>query len=309
MTELELNKAYKYSELCEFFQEDAKGGSSKTAQIKKWQQYYDLEKVGSKYLVLKKYDKSELKLTEKHGKFTSYITSLLVQYLAEQESNEITLTYREIFELLWMVNDKYYPAKYGQRAIEQDINYKINPIDRTKDSDKMVATNISMFFNISGRILKGIVNDALASMEKKSLIVANKSFRLFRKVYDNDKGVCYVESHDCTKEEISEILDIQAQAMKLVGISSLSQVFYLDGKNRQVYINYLQEKIQQRFGYDTYAKSWHLILGKQALQKAQTALNKQQLNSNVATRLLTSKEMKLIATTINEQMVDEYIKI
>lgn len=309
MKELELNKAYKYQELCDFFQEESKSGCSKYSQISKWQQYYDIEKIGSKYLVLKKYDKDELKLTEKHGKFTSYISNLLVHYLAQQETNEITLTYREIFELLWMVNDKYYPAKYGQKDVENDINYNINPMDKTIDSDSVKSTNISMFFNISGRILKGIVNDALTSMEKRSLIVANKSFRLFRTVYSADGETNYIESHDCTKDEISEILDFQAEAMKIVGIKNLSQIFYLDSKKRQVYVNYLQEKIQQRFGYDAYAKSWHLILGKNALQKEQELLSKKQLNDNVANRLLTSKEMKLIATTINEQMVDEYIKI
>lgn len=309
MNDLVLNKAYKYSELCSFFGEEEKTGSTRYSQINRWRQYYDLEKVGSKYLVLKKYDKDELKLIEKHGKFTSYISNLLVQYLAQQEANEITLTYREIFEMLWMVNDKYYPAKYGQRNIENEITYNVNPMDKPINSDKMVSTNISMFFNISGRILKGIVNDALTSMEKRSLIVANKSFRLFRKVYDADKQTSYIESHDCTKDEISEILDFQAQAMKLVGIKNLSQIFYLDGHKRQIYVNYLQEKIQQRFGYDTYAKSWHLILGKNALQQEQKALSKNQLNTNVANRLLTSKEMKLISTTINEQMVEEYIKI
>ncbi|MCQ2744564.1 MAG: GIY-YIG nuclease family protein [bacterium] len=50
--ELNKNRAYKYIELCEYFGEDVKSGSSKTAQINRWRRYYDLEKVGSKYLVV-----------------------------------------------------------------------------------------------------------------------------------------------------------------------------------------------------------------------------------------------------------------
>lgn len=56
MMELVKNKCYKYIELCRYFGEDVKSGSSKTAQIKRWGKYYDLEKVGSKYLVLDIYD-------------------------------------------------------------------------------------------------------------------------------------------------------------------------------------------------------------------------------------------------------------
>lgn len=306
---LELNRPYRYKELCEIFGEEEKGGNSKVIQINKWRQYYDIEKNGVKFTVLKKYDENEVQLTENIGKYTMYITNLLVQYLAAKETNKITMTYREIFEALWMVNDKYYPAKYGQRDIENDITYKINPMDKNIDVDKMIATNMSMFFNISGRILKQIVNDALKSMEKKSLLIANKSFRLFRTVYTTS-GEKYIESHDCTEREAAKILDIQKTAMQQIGISSTGQLFYVDGKKRQKYFEAVSDGIQREFGYDRYAKTWDLILGERALQieKRNIEKSQRQLNDNVAKRLLTSQEMKIISATINEQMVKEYIK-
>lgn len=58
--ELEKNRAYRYIELCEYFGEDIKSGSSKTAQINRWRRYYDIEKIGSKYLILDIYTDEDL---------------------------------------------------------------------------------------------------------------------------------------------------------------------------------------------------------------------------------------------------------
>ena len=304
--EIKFDKPYTYDEMCELMGEPPQhGGKQRNVQLANWRQYYEIDKVGRNYVLLKEYTKDELKLKENHGKFTTYISNLMVQYLATQEQPEVCMTYREILEMLWMVNKDYFPVKYGQK--NADITYKLKPID---GDQKMMANNMSMFFNISGRILKQIVNDALISMEKRSLLIANKSFRLFRREQNGETKEMMTISHECTPQEASEILDFQSQAMKLVGIKSINQLVYLNQQKRQIYMDYVHERIHERFGYDMYAKSWRLILGQKALQQEyQSVLSKEKLNTNVQNKLLTSKEMKLLSTTINEQMIENYIKI
>ena len=303
---LEFNTEYTYDEMCELMNEPPQhGGKQRNNQLAKWRQFYDIDKVGKNYVLLRKYTKDELKLTENHGKFTTYISNLMVQYLATQEQSEVCMTYREILEMLWMVNKDYFPTKYGQKNVE--LTYNLNPID---GNQQVLANNVSMFFSISGRILKQIVNDSLASMEKRSLLIANKSFRLFRREQNADTKEIITVSHECTPQEVSEILDFQSQAMKIVGIKSLSQLMYLSQQKRQTYFNYVNDRVYERFGYDRYAKSWRLILGQKALQaEYYEVLSKDKLNANVQDKLLTSKEMKLLSTTINEQMVENYIKV
>lgn len=53
---LEKDRAYRYIELCEYFGEDVKSGSSKTAQINRWRKYINFEKVSIKYLIREVYD-------------------------------------------------------------------------------------------------------------------------------------------------------------------------------------------------------------------------------------------------------------
>lgn len=55
MMEIEKNKCYKYIELCRYFGEDAKSGSSKTAQIKRWRRVMDIEHICyGRYLIKEK---------------------------------------------------------------------------------------------------------------------------------------------------------------------------------------------------------------------------------------------------------------
>lgn len=305
---MEYGKNYTYKEMCMLMEdEELRGGANRERQLQKWRQFYDIQKTGRDYLLLKKYTEEEQNLAESHGKFTTYISNLLVEYLASQDQAEISMTYREILEMLSMVNDRYYPAKYGQRNIDKEVSVKVNPFE---DDGKLAIKNMSMWFSISGRILKSIVNDAFKSMEKRSLIIANKSFRLYRKEIDGKTGHAYTVEHDCTVEEASKILDFQKEGMMLVGIQSLQQLVYIDATKRQMYVNYVKDKIYEEFGYDVYAKSWRLILGKNALQQEyKKSLNKNRLNANVCDKLLNTKEMKILATTVNEQMIANYIEV
>lgn len=51
---IEINKGYKYPELCELLGETQKSGNSKIAQVKEWSKYFEIDRTDSKRFVIKK---------------------------------------------------------------------------------------------------------------------------------------------------------------------------------------------------------------------------------------------------------------
>ena len=73
-----------YKQICGIMQEEElRGGTNRNKQLKRWQQYYDIEKNGKYYYIIKKYNDDELQLIENHGKYTTYIENILIHKLSQ----------------------------------------------------------------------------------------------------------------------------------------------------------------------------------------------------------------------------------
>ena len=60
--EIEYNKKYKYKQICELMNCPIMSSTnSKKSQLSEWQQYYDIEKDGTFYIIKRKYNDNEIK--------------------------------------------------------------------------------------------------------------------------------------------------------------------------------------------------------------------------------------------------------
>ena len=289
-----------YKQICGIMQEEElRGGTNRNKQLKRWRQYYDIEKNGKYYYIIKKYNDDELQLIENHGKYTTYIENILIHKLSQVNEQEISLTYRELFEGLFMVNKDYYKAKYNKHDYFEQIT-----CPSLQNKEDIIESNMGLFFGISSRLLKRILDDSIKSMENRRLLIANKSFRLYKK--ENNKII----SHECDTDEINKILNIQNRIMNKYGIEKIQQTYYFDWNTRNKFYDDINDCIKKELGYTFYCNSIKFILSDEGLQREyQKTLTAKKLNNNIQNKLLTSKEMEIISKSLNEQFVDKFIKL
>lgn len=198
-----------------------------------------------------------------------------------------------------MVNKDYYKAKYRKHDYFEQIN-----CPSIKDKEDIIESNMGLFFGISSRLLKRILDDSIKSMENRKLLVTHKSFRLYKK--ENN----IIISHDCTNEEIIKITEIQNRIMDKYNLYKIQQSYQLDWHTRNQFYDDINETIREEMGYAFYCNSIRFLLSNEALKRTyQKSLNRQKLNNNIQNKLLTSKEMEIISKSLNEQFVNKFIKL
>ena len=228
-----------YKQICDIMEDkELRGGTNREKQLKRWKQYYDIEKNGRYYYIIKKYNEEELQLIENHGKYTTYIENILIYKLSQINNQEISLTYRELFEGLFMVNKDYYKAKYNKHDYFEQIT-----CPSLQNKEDIIESNMGLFFGISSRLLKRILDDSIKSMENRKLLVTHKSFRLYKK--EDNKII----SHDCTNEEIIKITEIQNRIMDKYNLYKIQQSYQLDWNTRNQFYDDINETIRNEMGY------------------------------------------------------------
>ena len=81
-------------------------------------------------------------------------------------------------------------------------------------------------------------------------------------------------------------------------------------KDRIAFNKFIDDKIKENFGFDTYAKAVRLTLAQDSLKREAYKIDcRRMLNNNVQTKMLESKEMDLIVKALNKQFVSEYIQL
>lgn len=246
------------------------------------------------------------------NKFTDYITDLLIKHLVGK-GTEVTYTYAEIFEKMGMVNERwrkgrtnfYNKKQYKQSTEISKFKYLITQ-EETNDGltdYKVIKYNLRRFFRLSNKLLKEIVTNSLDSMERRKLILYDKTFKLY--ILPKEEGE-QLHWREVTNTERSMILDWVNEALDMLGYKS---EWIPSEEDKDRFDDYIDAKIFEHFGYDTYAKAVRLILAPNGLQRESFKIDcRRQLNQNVQTKLLESKEMDDIIRSLNKQFVNEYIK-
>lgn len=272
---------------------EVEGGAGRKHQLEKWRQYYDIEKVGAKYIIKRQYDEKEIEFMKNKDNLSGYLANLLVDYLIENNEDIATMTYREIFEGLWMVNKRYYPVKYNNEEIEISM-----PRDYEQDAIKY---NIDMFYSRSEAILKQLLTTAIEKLSDASLVTTQETFVLYKKV-----GATYIKK-ECSDDEIKKILGIQRDTMDICGFNDIKDIVIAPQYLKKKYGDIVKKRTQQELGCESFAKAFRFICVDNIEQRAQ--FNRIEFNKKIVIRMLESKRMnKVVNAAINEQLVDNLIK-
>lgn len=308
-----INKELSYEDFCNILKEPVKTGSAKKNQLDILKNYIDLSTSYGKIKINKVYSENEILLIERKAKFSEYIEDLLIQYLANDSSHKVTMTYREMAEYFYMINKEYYKAKYDKHSYIDLFSLKTNQFYNKNELNCDIYKHMGIFFNISDKLIKEIIDGALKSLSNKSLIIARENFKLYRKEYSEETKEYYMQEFTCNKQQREEFLNIRKQLMNKYNIKKLQDIIYLDSDTRN---NYFDELAQRMGESDTlnhcsrYANAYDIEYGDKAIEheyKRIMSQNKKLINANMEYKLLTTKELECINQLLKEQFIDKFI--
>lgn len=329
-----LNKPLKYVELCKIIKEPAKKGKSKQLHVKRIKKYTDIEKTGSKYIIHKVYENDdEMQIIESQGRFTTYLRRFMINMFCElkheyPDKHTIVLTNRDILEQACMVNQNYFVGKNSSYKFLDFFKVAINKGDIPNEEymfDKVYSES-EIFFSSSYRLLKRVVYDSLTSMEKSSLLIKNKTFRLYKN-YTDEYGKFHSESKNCDRVDESKILSAQHRSIvefnndiatdkngkKKYFLTNIHSVHYLYPRQRKEFYKILNHNIQEAFrdeGWNAYSSAWKLTLADiESFNYELQHINYKQLNQNVQDKLMSSKDLQIIENVLREQFISMFISI
>lgn len=319
----------RYKEWCELLKEEPKrGGKQRNIQIKQWQQYLDIEPLDRQLVLMSVYDDNDLQLIENRGKFTTYIENFLMSYLKDCTGDYVVLSNRDILEGAYMVNHNYFKGKWNRYEYVKDIDIPLKDDDTPYEDYAInkVMDESGIFFSVSYRLLKRIIYDSLVSVERKSLIQKNKTFRLYRNYVDENGNEHHV-THNCNDEEIDRILTVQHESIKEFNknapkydsgeykyyLHDIRSIHILHKEQKNEFYDILNRNLREEFkeeGYNACSTAWKInFANKDCFEYEIRQLNYNKLNQNVQDKLLTAKDLSTIETVLRQQLVDKFVKL
>ena len=277
---------------------------------KQLEKYCIFERKGNNYTIIRELtDEEKLLMSDK---FTDYMSDILIKHLSSK-GRQVTYTYSELFELTGMINHNWregrnnvYGEAYEKKNETDKFDYALSQEEKEGglSNSLIIEYNLKRFFKTSNRLLKEIVNNSLTSIEKKHLLYWDKTYKLY--IFPKKKGDYLIEKV-ATEDERSKILDWTKEALDKLGYKT---EWIPVEKDRIAFNKFIDDKIKENFGFDTYAKAVRLTLAQDSLKREAYKIDcRRMLNNNVQTKMLESKEMDLIVKALNKQFVSEYIQL
>lgn len=270
-SKLEIGMTVKnYKELCELLDQPIKAGDSKKAQLKDFKCYFDWEKVGQKFIISDIYDtpltKEDKRNLGNNSIYVQCIEVILLQYLLKQNGYTRTLTKRNWWEMLGIVNHKY------GRTTETQL----------KDLDYSVTSwEVRHFYQRCNKKLEQILFSALNSLKNRKLITYEIQTVIVQ--YDQNKrgNEIYFEASDYQKKQI-----LEAERHVLHNIMGYDKMFQIFIRFQQAeFYQHVNEILNEKYGWDHYFKQIKVIYTpegvKEALPELETKLQKEILNKKI----------------------------
>lgn len=266
-----------YRELCKLLNQKECNGNSRKAQLKEFERYFSWEKSGQKYIITEIYDKPlPSKDKRKQGNNSIYVKCievLLMSLLATKQGYKYTLSQRQWWLTLGMINNKY-----GYNTTEKQLELiELDPVITTYE--------INTFYDRTHRKLSDIFRSALKSLKNRKLIDFNYKTIVVREnehifFDDGDDDHVYEEANDYT---LYKILETEKEVLEEMGYDKFIQV-QLRYKTNQYY-NRVKELLYERYGITNYYKQIEIIYTQKHIIKAlpdvERELEKELLNTQI----------------------------
>jgi len=218
-----------YKELCKLLGEETKSSNSKTAQQKRWRQYFDYEQDGWAYIIKEIYEIPEPVMDArklKPGVYVQFIECLLIDYLSRSTRDAVVLSKTGWCHTIGLMTDEYYHySSRDDRFLDVDSTLYVgsNDHDRFSSLKEIIAykyglsvndNEIAFFYDTSVAKMYDLMNDALDSMEKRNLVECTKLFV----IYMEDGSELTVESNN--DKLYSEIFCLRQMACRILDVSN-----------------------------------------------------------------------------------------
>lgn len=268
--------------MCKILNEQTLEGNSKKAQIAEWKQYFEFEKVGTKYLITEIYDipkeKNDLRKEGNNSIYVKYVELLLMYFLSNKEGYTFTLRKNEWFQVLGVVNNNYVDHFYRPKCYQF--------------SDSEVSTfDLNDFYRRVPPKLEKIMFSALRNMKNRCLLDYFEETMIVETI--NEKQ----EHRKATNEEIRQLVSCKNEVLKNMGFVNMTQVF-LKFKNKEFY-DALNAMLYKRYGWNYSYRQYCIIYSHKCIQQdiPLTEINIQRLELN-----------QKIVSAVNTQAEEKYNK-
>lgn len=307
------NTKLKYSEICNIFNLENKGGSYVTNQISELKKTYNIIKEGRDYLITHRYTPEEILRLQYYDNLKQHVEVLLCTVFTLPKLETVKTFYmKDLLEILSLVNSDYYKTKF-----DENLQIAMDLLEVNDDS-------LEFFMNETQPMLRRLVNDALDDLEDKKLIVLNK-IPVLAKITIDDYGNKITRTAELSldnkeiksQKELDYFLGVlqvaEYDAMHEMGFEKEKDL----KKNGLPTINKYRGLTAKKLGHDYYYHKYRLILNTKYIQnyaiqdvKERNKINKA-CNNLVKTKIINSNQGKLKQVDYNDRIkyIDAFIDV
>ena len=258
-----------YKVMCELLSQPEKGGKARKLQLEDWKIYFDWEKSGQKFIITDIYDtpltKEDKRKLGNNSIYVKYIEVGLLQYLSTQQGFTRTLTKRNWWWLLGIVNDQY--GKKTEKELT-NLDYTVTPWE------------VKHFYQRCNKKLEEILFSALNSLKSRKLITYEIQTMI---VKWNPEKHCdeYFEATDNQKRQILEVEHYVLH--NIYKYEKMIQIFLRF--QQQEYYQKVNELLYEYYGWDHCFKQIKIIYTPEGVREAypelEAKLQKELLNEKI----------------------------
>lgn len=307
------NTKLKYSDICDVFGLEKKGGSYITNQISELRKNYNIIKDGRDYLITHRYTPEEILRLQYYNNLKQHVEVLLCTLFTLPKLELVKTFYmKDLLEILSLVNPDYYKTKF-----EENLQIAMDLLEVKDDS-------LEFFMNETQPMLRRLVNDALDDLEDKKLIIIEK-IPVLAKITISPQGHKITVPHELSldneditsQDELDGLLKCfmiaQYDTMHELGFEKESEL----RKHGLPTINKYRGLTAKKLNQDYYYYKYRLILNTNHIQnyaiqniKERNKINKA-CNNLVKDKIMNSNQGKLKQVSRDDKVkyIDAFIDI
>lgn len=296
---MEFEKELSYKQLCSLMgEEESSSGNVRKYQLERWQEQYNIEKIGrGKYIIHGQLTKEESQTIKDRKNYANFLQATLLQFLSESETSTAVYTYRDIREHLMMVNPNYFPVKYYQKELNIKVSHKYTA--------ELTEALKRIWFDNADSHDEYAIKAALRKLSDRRLISIKETHVFYKHIKLPNGNTVSSKPELATDEQEAQFLQVGIEYLNKVGCKNVGELYSKSKIVQQGYYRALVNYIKT-LGYDRYARAF--VITRASELNRMVKFLAPEFNEMQVNRYLKSKRFNSIPKDMNEQLVEELIK-
>lgn len=296
---MEFEKELSYKQICKEFRESvSSSGRVRQLQLNRWQEKYNIEKIGrGKYIIHGQLTKEESQTIKDRKNYANFLQATLLQFLSESEASTTVYTYRDIREHLMMVNPNYFPVKYYQKELNIKVSHKYTA--------ELTEALKKIWFDNADSHDEYAIKAALRKLSDRRLISIKETYVFYKHIKLPNGNTVSSKPELATDEQEAQFLQVGIEYLNKVECKNVGELYNKSKIIQQGYYRALVNYIKT-LGYDRYARAF--VITRASELNRMVKFLAPEFNEMQVNRYLKSKRFNSIPKDMNEQLVEELIK-